>query len=253
MSSLRRAFTLIELLLVVSIISLLIAILLPSLGKSREAARETLCRSNMSQIGRGTINYAGEYRGEFPANRFRVDQTLNQHVTWRWLVVKGKYVGDGDLWLCPGPAPNATGEQGVNIHGSQCVGDVAKANYAYNGTAFWRFAPNGAPDGSHPYPDYGIPNEKSELTLRNIRRPGQTFIILETRAFYPDIGDWAKNWADPIIGYWHRRGANWAMVDGSVRWSKLMDTANPDCWWHNFVEPQNMHIDWDSQVPAIYK
>jgi prepilin-type N-terminal cleavage/methylation domain-containing protein len=61
----KKAFTLIELLVVVAIIALLIAILLPALGRARESARRAMCASNLKQIGTGLNVYAQDYNGAF--------------------------------------------------------------------------------------------------------------------------------------------------------------------------------------------
>jgi prepilin-type N-terminal cleavage/methylation domain-containing protein len=60
-----RAFTLIEVLVVVAIIALLIAILIPSLAAARFQSRVTVCQSNLHQLGVGIVAYANE-QGTIP-------------------------------------------------------------------------------------------------------------------------------------------------------------------------------------------
>ena len=62
----HRAFTLIEILVVISIIAVLIALLLPALAKAKRLALRIRCASNMRQIGIALQEYANEYQGQYP-------------------------------------------------------------------------------------------------------------------------------------------------------------------------------------------
>ncbi|HSH94780.1 MAG TPA: DUF1559 domain-containing protein [Roseimicrobium sp.] len=65
-----RAFTIVELLVVVAIIAALVAMLLPALTRARQAAVRVQCASNLRQIGISAHSYAAENRGWFPLYGF---------------------------------------------------------------------------------------------------------------------------------------------------------------------------------------
>ncbi len=70
--SARRAvsFTLVELLVVISIIAIIAAMLLPALNKAREAARKAFCLSHLKDMATSSILYTDNNKEHFPAAHF---------------------------------------------------------------------------------------------------------------------------------------------------------------------------------------
>lgn len=61
----HSAFSIVELLVVIGIVTVLIGILLPALTKAREASRRTVCSSNVRQLCAAQIMYADDHKGVF--------------------------------------------------------------------------------------------------------------------------------------------------------------------------------------------
>ena len=92
----RRAFTLVELLVVIGIIALLIGILLPSLNKARQQASALACLANMRQLGVMTNLYAGTAKGSLPFALFNTTLDGSPVVqTWGALLATTLKIGNG--------------------------------------------------------------------------------------------------------------------------------------------------------------
>lgn len=76
----RDAFTLLELLVVISIVALLAAVLTPGLRAAREQAKRVVCQSNMRQVNTALITYVNEY-DSYPV-LFRVHPANCNAVSW---------------------------------------------------------------------------------------------------------------------------------------------------------------------------
>lgn len=104
MRSRARAFTLVELLVVVAVIGILVALLLPVLGAARESARSSECQGNLKQIGLALVKAVATV----PPERLKA-ASLPQVLT--------PTLGDNPrIWTCP----NAVGEPlsfGFNARG----------------------------------------------------------------------------------------------------------------------------------------
>ena len=112
-----RGFTLIELLVVVAIIAMLIAILLPSLHRARAKARDSVCQSNLHQLGLGTTYYTQDCNGRLPyilgsPNDANGEPTNAPFYQYHQIFDFWPYLKDLSIYICP----NARDENSVKIY-----------------------------------------------------------------------------------------------------------------------------------------
>ncbi len=117
----RAAFTLIELLVVIAVIAVLVGLLLPALGRAREAGRQTVCASNIRQMVIATNAYALDFKDQvWPAEGWgRWGRPLGDGPNSLVVYEAGqlfKYCGDVDKIVeCPtSKRKSATGEARVD-------------------------------------------------------------------------------------------------------------------------------------------
>jgi len=72
----RRGFSLVELLVVVSMIGLLIGLLLPAVQSAREASRGTNCAANLGQLGVALQAYVSAHKGKLPPRKVDNDERI---------------------------------------------------------------------------------------------------------------------------------------------------------------------------------
>ncbi len=98
----KKAFTLVELLVVISIVSMLMAIMLPALVRVREHGRRIYCLSNLRQMVIATQSYAQAYNDYYPVAQYRQKiSSAKIEYYWDFTVVSEsgqKTIQPGLLW-----------------------------------------------------------------------------------------------------------------------------------------------------------
>jgi len=98
----RKAFTLVELLVVIAIIALLVSVLLPALAQAKAQAKATVCLSNVKQWGLITFLYAEDN------NRSLFQSIAGNGVSSKnayWAGASTPYYTDKKIRLCPSTEP----------------------------------------------------------------------------------------------------------------------------------------------------
>lgn len=95
----------IDLLVSLAVISLLIGIMLPAVGKVRESTRKIICGSNLRQVGMGISVYTADHKDKLPNSVFLPVQRYNtvaipspQRMDTLWLTEAEFPEANGDLW-----------------------------------------------------------------------------------------------------------------------------------------------------------
>lgn len=154
----QRAFTLMDLLVSIAIISVLIAILLPAISKVKESTRRVICGSNIRQLGLGVSEYANDHRERLPGSVFlppprsntvsypalhRMDTvwlTQEEFPEMRgdlWdglgLLYRDEYVTAASIYYCPSHQGNFMFEDAADRWDNHNRDQEIIANYLYRG------------------------------------------------------------------------------------------------------------------------
>ncbi|MEO0530722.1 MAG: DUF1559 domain-containing protein [Planctomycetota bacterium] len=188
----QRAFTLVELLVVVAIIGILVALLLPAVQAARASARRMQCANNLKQIGLGVLQFVDVNRGHFPhlaGHIHDVPDGVNQEEL-SWIETLAPYMEDVDtVRLCPEHDDIVEGRFRFRVldydEDGRAIDDgddrrVAATSYAMNG--YLREPdpkPIGVPTGHPVYQAWASLNEGVVDDFDKLQSTHDTLLVLE--------------------------------------------------------------------------
>jgi prepilin-type N-terminal cleavage/methylation domain-containing protein len=128
----RKAFTLVEVLVVIVVIALLAALLFPVYAKARKQAHRVHCTSNLRQLWAAINTYTQDWDNRYPAvhNTFQYTQGKQPILPQ----VMGAYVSDDRLWRCPADTGEVFGAGGGFHRRTPPMYQFQLTSYYYTGT-----------------------------------------------------------------------------------------------------------------------
>jgi prepilin-type processing-associated H-X9-DG protein/prepilin-type N-terminal cleavage/methylation domain-containing protein len=172
-----RGFTLVELLVVIGVLAVLLALLLPVLGRARQASRQVVCSSNLRSLGLGMQMYSNDFKGALPWEGYAEGDRPIRHVgPWvepsQWFNAAPSYCGyppycqqqdddaagiaplpkDGgeqSLFVCPESGPASPGPKDDLVQDGYLMlwGMNADSTHTERRKTFWCYGYNTQLDG----------------------------------------------------------------------------------------------------------
>lgn len=261
----RMAFTLLELLTVIAVISILAALLLPALKLARDRAKAMYCLNNNRQLMLACLSYEHE-NNRLPNNSGRNEMRLEYrqkgfnnwvNAVMDWTREEQNtnvaYLQNGLLSPClRAPAVFKCPADNYLSSTQRTAGWSGRTrSFSMNGF-LGTFLSNGVPtivNGRNPF----YPKKRQLFRLTDIQEPASTYVFMDE---HPDtLNDayyWINNegWAD-LPGSHHSRGANLSYVDGHCErhgW-RSAQTVVPvryrrDRAWHPTDQQARAEIRW---------
>ena len=197
----RAGFTLVELLVVISIIALLISLLLPALAKARTLAQTTVCLSNLRQVALAATEYAQDNHGRGPSYALNPANVMSKNTAfWDQMLLPYVVSGatTGKIQLVKGPEVQYFGQFSPNTLTTVFLCPTAAAQNQYvswwhSPVMNWRtYEINSLMAGAWPNGD-GVSNPGAPPPdLATIDSPATTVWFFDTPTAFP-MGQWEAN------------------------------------------------------------
>ena len=221
----RNAFSLVELLVVLGVIAVVIALLLPVLGRARAEANRVACMSNLRQLLLAQLHYVNDSRGYLTYPNWGNDRRTDDVWPSGWLYTQGKvseppspddiktgvlypYLNDTRVFRCPLHHPDdAATEKGTD----------RLTSYIMNGAV----CGYGVVGHKAAEPVLWMPSWK----ITDWRRPSEQVLWWEAEETSPGAG-WNDGSSYPwenVLSRRHGRGACVGYFDGSVAWMDRLE------------------------------